>query len=178
MEKFGSHVGFRLAPDSVWGMADKYPYSTVVVLVRRLVEDFIYPAKMGKAAAAEICEAIHAQVRVDRPGVTAAFLPTGNGRSKFARLDPVSRPDTHDLARVIERGTAAERKAWAARLGKCAVVVGTDDLGRCKRDPDKSTGQSVLLWAKSNLAPFGLCHGEDVTPLVIPAEMAKAAKLI
>jgi hypothetical protein len=158
-------------------MSNTYPYLTIVLLARR-VSDFAYPAKWGATVRNEVAATVRAGVRVDRPGIVSAFMPTANGRSKFARLSPITRAETHDLARVIERGTKDEWKAWANKLANSAIVVGTDDLGRCKRDPDKSTGQSILLWAKQNLAPVGLCDDRDVTPLVVPVKLAKDAGLI
>jgi hypothetical protein len=158
-------------------MSTLYAWDSVIILVRRMT-DFIYPAKMSAANASEIRDAIRLNSRVYREDLVEFFLPTGRGRSPFSRLETVSRPEMHRLADVMDRGTEKQIADYLASFVGRSYVLSMNDLGRCKSDPDKSTGQSVLLWTKKNLAPHGLCDGEDVTPLVIPAKSAKKVGLI
>ena len=158
-------------------MSTRYPWDTVIILVRRMT-DFVYPAKMSAANSREIRDAIRVNSRVYRENMVEFFLPTGRGRSPFSRLPVVSRPEMHRLAEIIDRGTEAQIIDYLGTFVGRSYVLSANDLGRCKSNPDKSTGQSVLLWAKKNLAEHGLCDGQDVTPLVIPTEMAKKSGLL
>ena len=153
--------------------SNTYRWTTVIVLFLRTVEGFAYPAKMVKSDRADTTEAIYGSARVRRPGFVEHFLPSGNGRSKFARQSPVSHAELVALGTALRAGKLD--KATKATLAK-GWIVPADSLGRAsalaKSDgPDNSTGQSLLLWAKQRVAPTGLCAGEDVSPMVVPVTM-------
>ena len=159
-------------------MSTNYAWDSVIILVRRMT-DFAYPAKMGKKIADEIRDSIRVSSRIYRPNMVDFFLPTSSGRSAFARMPVVTRPEMHHLADLLDRGTEKQTLEFLNSLNGRAYALSIEDLGhRLKSDPDKSTGQSVLLWAKKNLAEHGLCDGQDVTPLVIPANLARKSGLI
>jgi len=157
--------------------SNTYRWTTVIVLFLRTVEGFAYPASMLKADRADTTEAIYGSARVRRPGFVAHFLPTGKGKSQFARQEAVTHAELVALGTAIKAGKLA--KSHKATLAK-GWVVPADSLGRAsalaKSDgPDNSTGQSLLLWAKQRVAPTGLCAGDDVSPMVVPVTMLTKA---
>lgn len=149
----------------------------VAVLCRREVEDFDYPMRWNAEQRAEAVEAIGQAVRVQRPGLVAALLPTGSGRSTFARLPVLS---AAALAKV-EAAVKADDQA-AMPDGFDGLVLPDDSLGRklgqTLADGDQAVAkrqvESVRLWVKQQLGQDGqgVVHGEDQSWVIVPAAWA------
>lgn len=110
-------------------------------------------------------ERIDSGTRVSRPGIVDLFMPTPQGRSKWARLPHATPGERRDMA----NGEATKKL-----MKEKAIKVDSADLGRGgKATP--SQAQSILLWIKTRMAVgaaeagLSVCSpdGDDVSVLYL-----------
>ena len=137
-----------------------------------------YPARFTAAVRDELTAAIIdggsiglKASRVGRDGLIAQVLPDGRGQSRFARLPVLLAADATAIRKAVREGLKLPE---AAANG---MALPSDSLGRvlgealaegnlevCERK-----AESVRLWIKQRVAPFGLLDGEDVSIIIVPA---------
>ena len=131
-----------------------------VIIFRKDNESAVYPPKAAKAVTGAIREALSLVVRVKRHAVVDHFLPTGAGRSAFARQATVTRADLHHLANCTREGVMDERGESILARG---WVVPESDLGRAPKNGGErdwnSTAMSILLYVKDRVGVTSLDGG-------------------
>jgi hypothetical protein len=123
-----------------------------------------YAPRASATALAPVLAMLAAVCRVQRPELVAHFLPTGKGRSGFARQDSVTRSELHHLADCRRAGvltpeaTATLAKAW---------IVPESELGRKPKNGGErdwlSTGQSILIYCKDRIGVISLERADIFT---------------
>jgi hypothetical protein len=145
------------------------------MIFRKESEVSTFPKKVSKESRVAAITTITAKLRVRRDEVIAFFLPTASGRSKFARLDTVTRAELHHLQDCYRNGVLDD--AAAATLSK-GWAVPESDLGRAPKNGERdwgSTAQSILLYCKDRIGHGSLAAdvytvdpgGSDISVVVV-----------
>jgi hypothetical protein len=107
-----------------------------------------YTAKASAKATAPILTMLAATSRFDRPEMIQHFLPTGKGKSAFAKQATVTRAELHHLGHCTAKGIMTpEAEATLAK----AWFVPAEEIGRKPKNGERdynSAGQSILIYAK------------------------------
>ena len=132
-----------------------------VAVFRKDTEGVKYAPKSSAKVLGIILDTLSAVTRFPRPEVIGHFMPTGKGRSAFARQKSVTRPELHHLADCRRAGVLTpEAKATLAK----AWIVPAGELGRAPKGKERdwnSTAQSILIFLKDRVGT--IAADNDVT---------------
>ena len=131
------------------------------IIVFRKSSEVAYSPRCKGIVVEAIVETLANLVRVSRPGLVSAMLPTPKGRSEFARLAPITAGESANVAKFAAGDDSANAKAARATIKAKGIKVPADSLGRGKV-ATASQAQSVLLWIKDRLCAAASEHGVTV----------------